>query len=349
MKKTLLYLTLVLVILSLSVFGAGAAPQDAAAEGNIDSPIYTIYCDYDGPDAVMTPCGSMPASHVHFVDNGSVIKLAPEGNYIYTPEGKLTEFVPEKQETPDWLHRVEITKRESVTPSTITAEGGVVWQTGGWIESAYTDTQSNLAACEARWMVPGEPPVAGGQAMGLFVGIQGIENNTGWILQPVLQWGVSVAGGDPNDWTGVAFCMDGDDAWFASVIDCNVGDIILGAVAYNEYGGIGWHQVLFRNETTDEDSYLWFWGGYPTSNCQGVVTLEGYNFDGDQHVPFNTLFKDVKFLRRDLSQIKWPTMYRYTEDYDVLTNLGVDAFFSGFWWWTKMNVRLRTDNGGPDW
>jgi len=106
-----MYVALALVLLSLSMFGTGAAlqPQDVAVEGSADSPLYTIYCDYDGPDAVMTPCGSMPASHVHLVDNGSVIKLAPEGNYIYSPDGKLTEFVPE-EETPDWLHRVDITK-----------------------------------------------------------------------------------------------------------------------------------------------------------------------------------------------------------------------------------------------
>jgi len=109
MKITIVYLVGAGLMLTLIVFGTGAAPQNAAVEGNIDFPIYTIYCDYDGPDAVMTPCGSMPASHVHFVGDGSVIKLAPEGDYVYSPEGKLTEFVP-KEETPSWLHRVDVTK-----------------------------------------------------------------------------------------------------------------------------------------------------------------------------------------------------------------------------------------------
>jgi len=341
MKKTLLYLTLVLVILSLSVFGAGAAPQDAAAEGNIDSPIYTIYCDYDGPDAVMTPWGSVPASHVHFVDNGSVIKLTPEGNYVYSSEDKLTEFIPKEKETPSWQHRVEITKREYVAPSTITP------QAGGWIEYAYTNTQSNLAGCDAKWQVPGEPPVAGGQTMFLFNGYQDIAAT--FILQPVLQWGLSAAGGDPNDWTGASWAVEGSEYWCGPVIDCNVGDTIWGYVSYNELNGDKFQSVDFNNETTDDGSLLSFWGAFPTSNVIGVVALEGYNFAGNQHVPFNTLFKNVRFFRRDGSQIKWPTMDRDTEAYGVLTNLGVDIFFSGFWWWKKMNVRLRTDNGGPDW
>ena len=110
MKITPVYLVAAVFMPTLSVFSTGAAPQGITVEGSPDYPIYTIYCDYDGPDAVMTPCGSMPASHVHFVGDGSVIKLAPEGNYVYSPDGKLTEFVPEEEETPDWVHRVEITK-----------------------------------------------------------------------------------------------------------------------------------------------------------------------------------------------------------------------------------------------
>ena len=111
MKITLVYLVAAGLMLTLIGFGTGAAPQpqDIAIEGGTDSPLYRIYCDYEGPDAVMTPCGSMPASHVHFVDNGSVIKSTPEGDYVYSPDGKLTGFVPEKEETPDWFH-VDITK-----------------------------------------------------------------------------------------------------------------------------------------------------------------------------------------------------------------------------------------------
>jgi len=94
---------------------------------------------------------------------------------------------------------------------------------------------------------------------------------------------------------------------------------------------------------------LSFWGAFPTSNCIGVVTLEGYNFSGNQHVPYNTLFKNVRYVKKDGSQIKWPTMYKKINDYGVLTGLGVDVFFSGSGSLKKMNIRLRTANGGPDW
>jgi hypothetical protein len=117
MKRIVTYLALAVVVLSLVVFGTGGAPRHVTAENSANSPIYTIYCDYDGPDAVLTPCGYVPASHVHFVGDGSVIKLAPEGNYVYSSEGRVTEFAPEETETPDWLHRVDITKSESAALS----------------------------------------------------------------------------------------------------------------------------------------------------------------------------------------------------------------------------------------
>ena len=109
MKITLVYLVAAGFLLTLIMFSTGAAPQDIATEGSPDCPIYTIYCDYNGPDAVLTPCGYVPANHVHSVGDGSVIKLTPEGTYIYSPDGKLAEFIP-KEENPNWLHRVDITK-----------------------------------------------------------------------------------------------------------------------------------------------------------------------------------------------------------------------------------------------
>jgi hypothetical protein len=110
MKRTLSYLAAAALLFGLVAFGAGAAARDVAPEDGADSPIYMIYCDYDGPDAVLTPCGYMPASHVHLVGEGSVIRRAPEGDYVYGADGSLTEFVPNEEEDPSWLHRVDITR-----------------------------------------------------------------------------------------------------------------------------------------------------------------------------------------------------------------------------------------------
>ena len=337
MKRNLICLALVLVVVSLGVSGVGARSEDMVAGAGADSPVYMMNCDYDGPDAVLTPWGYVPASHVNHVDNGSVVKAAPEGDYVYSSEGKLIDFMPKEAETQSWQHRVEIYTSESAAPEVI------IPQAGGWIEWANTNTQGNLAAAAAEWQVPGEPIVAGPQTMFLF---NGIEDPAGtWIIQPVLQWGLSAAGGDPDDWTGAAWAVDGSLFWYGSVINCNVGDNIAGYISYEAYGEDEFQNIWFEDETTGQTSLLSFWGAFPTSDCVGVVALEGYNFAGDQHVPFNTLFGNVRFFRTDGSQITWPTMLSDTDDWGVLTNLGVDIFFSGPFYARQMNVRLRTANG----
>jgi hypothetical protein len=109
-KRTLAYLAAIAFVFGLVAFGSDAVAKDVAGEGSADAPVYVIYCDYDGPDAVLTPCGYMPASHVHLVGNGSIIRRASEGDYIYGPDGNIIEFVPTEEEIPNWVHRVDITK-----------------------------------------------------------------------------------------------------------------------------------------------------------------------------------------------------------------------------------------------
>lgn len=113
MKRIVAYLALTVAALGLVLFAMDETPEHVTAENSADSSIYIIWCDYDGPDAVLTPCGYVPASHVHFIGDGSVIKLAPEGNYVYDSEDRVTEFTAAETETPDWLHRADITKSES--------------------------------------------------------------------------------------------------------------------------------------------------------------------------------------------------------------------------------------------
>jgi hypothetical protein len=343
MKRTLTYIALVVAIFSLTLFSLGAAPQNAAAGSNVDSPIHRVWCDYDGTDAIMTPCGSVPSSHAHFLPNGSVIKPAPEGDYIYNPDGDFIEFVAKETETPSWLHRVDMTGAESDGLGATGPEETPSFQTGGWIEWAQSNYQSSLAACAADWQVPEEPPVEGGQTMALFVGIETAD--LAWIVQPVLAWGPSVADTDPNDWSGVAFAWHSGQSYFGSVIPCNVGDLIDGDVTYTNLGGGDQFQsVSFTDDTTGQSSLLSFYGAPVTSGI-GIVTLEGYNFAGNQHVPYTTLFTNVRFFRTNHSQITWPTMLGVTDTWGVLSGLGVDVFFSGPFYARQMNIRLLTANG----
>lgn len=334
---------MVVAILGVTVLGLGGAPRNVTAGSGADSSTHRVWCDYDGPDAVMTPCGPVPSSHVHSLPNGSIIEPAPEGDYIYDSHLNFIEFVANEVETPTWLHHVDVTGAESEGLSVVEPEGAPCFQAGGWIEWAQSNYQSSLAACAADWQVPAEPPVEGGQTMALFVGIETAD--LAWIVQPVLAWGPSVAGTDPNDWSGVAFAWHSGQSYFGSVVPCNVGDLIDGDVTYTNLGGGDQFQsVWFTDDTTGQSSLLSFYGAPVTSGI-GVVTLEGYNFQGNQHVPYNTLFNNVRFFKTNHSQIKWPTMSGFVDPWGVLTGLDVEVFFSGPFYARQMNARLHTSNG----
>ncbi|HEY4206611.1 MAG TPA: hypothetical protein VGM31_07365 [Puia sp.] len=84
----------------------------------------------------------------------------------------------------------------------------------GWVAYAgwLNDTGRPITSFSGKWVVPPPPAIDHGQTIFLFIGIQ----NTDSILQPVLQWGKSFAGGGPF-WTitnwyvsgqGPAVCKD---------------------------------------------------------------------------------------------------------------------------------------------
>jgi hypothetical protein len=111
MRKTLACVVAVAFAFALVAFGSGTAPQQVAAGGGTDSPVIYVWCDYDGPDAVITPYGTMPASHTHFLGDGSVIELAQEGDYVCGPDGNRTKLVPTEEQLPDWVHFVDATEQ----------------------------------------------------------------------------------------------------------------------------------------------------------------------------------------------------------------------------------------------
>ena len=124
---------------------------------------------------VSTPGGFRRQSHVHLVRPGeSVIKRAGASFVMNLATGQLTD----------------------------SSEGGIVArnpadQSGGWVTWASwrNATGTAISSFATDWVVPAPPATPGSQLIYLFNGLQ---NNTGLeILQPVLQWGSSGAGGGP--------------------------------------------------------------------------------------------------------------------------------------------------------
>jgi hypothetical protein len=72
----------------------------------------------------------------------------------------------------------------------------------GWVEEARWQTGSTVGSMAADWTVPAGPSRNDGQTIFLFPSLQHTFANPAIIIQPVLQWGPSAAGG--GAWWGAA-------------------------------------------------------------------------------------------------------------------------------------------------
>lgn len=112
---------------------------------------------------------------------------------------------------------------EAILPGQVPALGsGWICYTG-WVN----DTGSPITAFRSTWTVPPEPTTGGQQTIFLFNGIDPKNAATG-ILQPVLQWGASYAGGGQH-WSIASWYVSGDgNAYHTDLTQVNVGDRLVG-------------------------------------------------------------------------------------------------------------------------
>ena len=143
---------------------------------------------------VLTPGGFRPSSQVHKVEDGQHLDLADGRIRNIHQSGLLAadfgEFAPVQ---PSWP-----LQPGNVINGALTSGAAAVPALGsGWIAYAgwTNNTGTPVSLLKTAWTVPPAPTTQSGQTVFLF---NGIENAT-MILQPVLQWGVSAAGGG-NFW-----------------------------------------------------------------------------------------------------------------------------------------------------
>src|ERR1700739_168100 len=155
---------------------------------------------------VSTPGGFRMRSHVHLVRPGdSVIKRARASFVMNLATGQLTD----------------------------SSEGGIAARntadkSGGWVTWASwrNATGTAISSFATNWLVPAAPAAPASQLIYLFNGLQ---NGAGLeILQPVLQWGSSGAGGGPF-WSISSWHVDSQrHAYCTPSMPVNPGDALTG-------------------------------------------------------------------------------------------------------------------------
>ncbi|MGO8756517.1 MAG: hypothetical protein ACLQG3_00180 [Terracidiphilus sp.] len=115
-------------------------------------------------------------------------------------------------------------------PADLVAPKDPADQSGGWSTWATWNNQTgkSISSFATTWTVPPAPGKLGSQLVYLFNGLQNPAGSE--ILQPVLQWGVSGAGGG-NFWSVASWHVDSNGhAYCTPTIQVNPGDVLTGAM-----------------------------------------------------------------------------------------------------------------------
>ena len=120
-----------------------------------------------------------------------------------------------------------------------TAPGAVPALGSGWITYCYWNngTGTPLSTFKTMWQVPPPPSVQdSGEVVFLFNGIQNYGTNFG-ILQPVLQWGVSAAGGGPYWSVASWYVTSGGQAFHTNLVRVDPDDTLIGVMTLTGQSG----------------------------------------------------------------------------------------------------------------
>jgi|SRR6185312_5167260 len=151
--------------------------------------------------------GLVPASQVHLIEpdnylsrqNGHILKLEKRTNRIVQDFGKFDQgFInpPNGASQPSGA-LVRSLKRK--TPGAVPSGVNPAWADWALWQDSNNQGQETINTFSTNWIVPSAPSINDGQTIFIYNALQDATEND--ILQPVLQWGNSSAGGANYNWT----------------------------------------------------------------------------------------------------------------------------------------------------
>lgn len=200
-------------------------------------------------DYVITPHGLMHRSCVRQVQPGERVHAL---GHILRADGTREE-----------LRRCEHPRLDSRTFSPVPSGSSAI---NGWVEYAMAQTTTPLGYLTTTWPVPAAPS-AGGAVIFFFPGAEPSDGST--VLQPVLQYGVSSAGGG-NYWAAASwYCCPSGWSHYSPLINVSTGDTIAGTMSSTCSGGTCDWTITTTDQTTGQTSTL---------PAAGVTTPFIYNY-----------------------------------------------------------------------
>ena len=190
---------------------------------------------------------------VHAVPKGAMVEVADDGHITgdVTLNGALIAHYDPCPEKP-------IITRPSAGTETPANSETASGTGNGWVEASEwflpLSSNDNIDFMSSTWTVPSYPSETGALIF-LFNGVEPTGDAGGWILQPIIQYGVSAAGGG-NYWAMFSWLV-GDGYAFNSPLEIVYpGDSIFG---YTEMTAIAGSTPYWTVEAKDETrgSYSW--------------------------------------------------------------------------------------------
>ena len=164
----------------------------------------------------------------------------------------------------------------------------------GWVAYAgWTNTGgSPISSFTTTWSVPATPATDNGQTVFLFNSIEPASFNA--ILQPVLQYGPSAAGGG-SYWTVASWYVAGSQAYYSPLVSVSVGDVLDGVITLTGTNGGYSYASSFSNvggttlTVNGVDELVW-----------ATETLESYHITSSSDYPTgSTTFYNINLGTAD--------------------------------------------------
>jgi len=168
----------------------------------------------------------------------------------------------------------------------------------GWAAYAFSQSSKTFTSYNGTWSVPVVPKDKGTQTLFLFTGLQdnfGLnkEASVTNIIQPVLQFGPSAAGGSTY-WAMASWYVDSNDnAYFSKLTQTSSGNIIQGNMVINNPKTTLW-EISTIDMTANQATVLNI--ATNTTEPNAFVTLEVYTVSNCLEYPTGTeVFTNLAF------------------------------------------------------
>jgi hypothetical protein len=249
-------------------------------------------------EMVITPAGLMQKSKVHFIEPGNELQVVGGRlQKIESMSGRTLEDYGEVTINKDPIHFGNDANYADIVPRTV----------NGWAAYAYwtnTRTSNPITSFTTDWVVPAVPKLASSQTIFLFNGMQDGTTASSYIIQPVLQWGPSAAGGGKY-WAVTNWYVSSKQAFFGSLETVGSGTSLQG--------------VMTETGTTGSNyNYYSSFAGYPSASSLKVSnvpeafwaaeTLEVYGVSRSTEYPNQTSmpFSSIQILQGNINAtISW--------------------------------------------